>query len=172
MRRLIKRGNEFDGRSAALLAQREADARELTLLQIRNALTTSGAEGVLVRVLDADLVDDRLMAEVRLAEARLRDYLSAPIFNRSVFADEVAQARSRGVTVRLLGETLGTKRDVSIDGRLVARLVGVLQDARPGESVVIRHAPVSSPATFTVVCGEADKVTRVRSDEQAHSAQD
>lgn len=163
--RIIKRGNEFDSRSAKLLERRRADVRELTMLRLRSALTTSGADNVLTRVLDADRVDDQLMDDVRLAEARLRDHLSAPIFSHSVFADEVAYARSRGVSVRLLGETLGTKKDGVIEGPLVAMLVEVLQNAKPGDSVVIRHVPGSSPDRFTVVSGQDDEVTRMEIDE-------
>ena len=163
--RIIQRGNEFDSRSAELLERRRADVRELTVLRLRSALTTSGADDVLTRVLEADRVDDHLMADVRLAEARLRDHLSAPIFNHSVFADEVAQARSRGVTVRLLGETLGNKKDSVIETPLAVALTKVLQRANPGDSVIIRHVPGSSPARFTVVSGNDDDSTRLEFDE-------
>jgi len=163
--RIIKLGNEFDSRSAELLERRGADVRELTMLRLRSALTTSGADDVLTRVLEAAQVDDQLMADVRLAEARLRDHLSAPMFNHSVFADEVAYARSRGVHVRLLGESLGIKKDGVIEGPLVAALIEVLKLANPGDSVVIRHVPGSSPARFTVVSGNDEDSTRMEFDE-------
>lgn len=164
MRRLVKRGNELDNRSAQLLEQRRSDARELTLLRIRSALTRSGAEDVLTRVLGAEHVDDRLIEDVRLAEARLRDYLSAPIFNHSIFADEVSVARSRGVLVRLLGESPGTKQGAVIGGQLASALIEELQNAQPGDLFIIRYIPGSTPARFTVVWERDQHSTRMEFD--------
>lgn len=168
--KIVKNGNQFDSRSAALLERSRADVRELTMFRIRRALTLSGANDVLIKVLEADRIDDQLLADVRISEARLRDHLSAPIFNHSVFADVVAAARSRGVSVSLLGESLGAQKAGVIDGPLVAALIEVLQDADSGDSIVIRYVSGSSPAKFTVVIRQGAAMTRMEIDELGNRA--
>lgn len=159
--RLLRAGNTFDARAAALLDARRADARELIRLRLHHALTDSGTNDVLRRLTTADTVDEELMRDVRMAEASLRDQLSAPIFNHPAMTSEVAAARRRGVAVRLTGESLGAQRGGTVGLALATRLASVLRGLHAGSSVVIRHRPSTAADTFTVVIEADDEVSQL-----------
>lgn len=62
---------------------------------------TAAARPVLVQVRDLGVIDQGVRHAAAVAEARLRDAIHAPAFADGPLADVIAEARERGVTVRL-----------------------------------------------------------------------
>ena len=147
-------------------AERAQEAAEQAVIAERDeqlARLDSAARPLLEKLLAGEGLDahDRRLAV--LVEARLRDEIRAPALRHEELSDAVWQARSRGVQVSLLDDSVSdTGNRAPVLTELLDGSVDALNEAVPGDRVTVRVLPPGRPVAATLAVRSGDDRVHTR----------
>lgn len=138
-RHLSRREGGFRARASTALRELQQRERALAELRMRNSIASSGAHSALEQIVRNRVLTDDLHAEIRVAEAALRDHIRCPALEHPQLTTAIATARREGVNVLLLNAStdVGDPNDV-IGDDLATALGDLVRRASPGDDITIR----------------------------------
>jgi len=144
--------------AAARQAQESTESARLAAEYIRaqaHRRVAAAARPVLVQARDSGVLDQELRHAAAVAETRLRDTIHAPAFADGPLAEVIAEARERGVTVRLRDDSSRSLDEPHVQA-LVHRASEVMRGLDRGE-VTVRVQPQGRGVVGTIgVSGAED----------------
>ncbi|WP_029267637.1 MULTISPECIES: hypothetical protein [unclassified Microbacterium] len=157
-RRLSRREGGFRARASTALRELQQRERALAELRMRNSIASSGAHSALEQIVRTGVLTDDLHAEVRAAEAALRDHIRCPALEHPQLTTAIATARREGVNVLLLNAStdVGDPDDV-IGDELATALGDLVRRASPGDDITVRLLArrTSEPIAVSVLLNRA-----------------
>lgn len=151
MRRLAENERMFRARARHALMRITSQERQLITMELRDLVIRSGALTALQAISTAERIDAELRESIRIAEAKLRDYIRSPGLTAPALVTAVSAARRRGISVRLLGIEARNSEAAIVGSGVVGALVAVLGALEEGDRVTIRQLYQPAAAAVSVL---------------------